>query len=58
MKEVKGQALIDHLNKDHGFTIWQGGKKFINSKEYKRLQKSHNEEYHGRWQDQQDHKHE
>jgi hypothetical protein len=55
MKILSGNALMDHMQSNHGFH-WIFKPK-PNSREYKRTQKEHEELYHGRWQDQQDHTH-
>lgn len=52
---MKGKELIDHMLKSHGFTAWNPPAP--NTKAYKAWKLSHEEEYHGRWQNQQDHEH-
>lgn len=52
----KGKSLIAHLVAKHGFSPLVAMHK-VNSNEYKRLIWSHQNEYHGRWQDQEDHTH-
>lgn len=52
---MKGKALIEHMQNEHHWVTWNPPAP--NTREYKKWKHSHETEYHGRWQDQQDHDH-
>src|SRR4029077_2581438 len=50
-----GKVLVQHMRDAHGYTTWKNPAP--NTVEYRKWKKSHEEEYHGRWADDQEHDH-
>lgn len=55
MRKLVGKALVDHMQSAHGYLTWHPPTP--NSREYRAWKRDHENDYHGRWADQQDHDH-
>lgn len=55
MKPLRGKALVEHMERAHGYVTWNSPRLGTNT--YREWVRAHEEDHHGRWADQQDHDH-